>query len=238
MNPPQTRIIVALDVPDRDAALGAVERLSGHVGCFKVGLELFISEGPSLVRDIRAAGEKVFLDLKLHDIPNTVAAAVRSAARLDVDMLTVHAAGGLNMLQAAREAAAGFANPPTLLAVTALTSLSSADAERLGISHSLEDWVTRLAALAHEAGIRGVVASPLELSAIRECFGHSMLLVAPGVRPSGANAGDQARTAEPGAAVRAGADFIVIGRPILHAADPVAAADRIAMEIERTLATG
>jgi len=235
MNESRERLIVALDVPDRAAALAAVEKLSGHIGTFKVGLEIFVREGPRLVEEIRARGENVFLDLKLHDIPNTVAGAVRSACGLGIQMLTLHAAGGKKMLEAARDAAAASGHMPLLLAVTALTSLSQEDISNIGVPMSAASWVERLAGLAIEAGIEGLVASPLELPLLRAKFGRQMKLVIPGIRPSGTAAQDQSRTAQPSDAIRAGADYLVVGRPILQAPDPAAAADRIAGEIAHAL---
>src|SRR5262245_9780518 len=228
----RSRLIVALDVPDRSAALSAVEKLAGRVAYFKIGLELFVSEGPKLVREIRQRGERVFLDLKLHDIPNTVAAAVRAAARLDVQMLTVHVAGGAAMLEAARAAAESWATPPLLLGVTALTSLSKDDTRRIGIYEAIETWVEKLADLAYQSRLNGLVASPWELPHLRQRFQGQMKLVVPGIRPSGAGSDDQRRIAGPADAIRAGADFLVVGRPILQAADPQRAADQIAGEIE------
>lgn len=236
MTDARSRLIVALDLPERTAAMNAVRRLAGHVGCFKVGLEIFVREGPSLVEEIRGAGEKVFLDLKLHDIPNTVAGAVRSACRLGVDMMTLHAAGGRRMMEAARDAARESDVPPLLLAVTALTSLSDDDGRSIGISLPLAEWVERLAELALAAGIPGVVASPLELPLLYRRFGGRLRYVIPGIRPAGASPEDQVRAAEPGKAILAGADFIVVGRPILRAPDPVVAADRIVAEIASALA--
>jgi len=235
MNYPRARLIVALDVPDRVAALAAVGKLSGHVGTFKVGLEIFVREGPRLVEEIRARGENVFLDLKLHDIPNTVAGAVRSACRLGIQMLTLHAAGGKKMLEAARDAATASDHRPLLLAVTALTSLSQEDISNIGVPMSAGPWVERLSGLAVSAGIEGLVASPLELPLLRSKFGQRIKLVIPGIRPSGAAAQDQSRTAQPADAIRAGADYLVVGRPILQAPDPAAAADRIAEEIAHAL---
>jgi orotidine-5'-phosphate decarboxylase len=231
MNNPKSRLIVALDVPNRDAAIQAVERLSGHVGLFKVGLEIFTSEGPRLVEEIRGRGEKVFLDLKLHDIPNTVAGAVRSACRLGIQMLTLHASGGPAMLAAACKEAQSSASPPFLLAVTALTSLSEDDVNRLGVAGSAEQWVERLAAMAKDSGIPGIVSSSKELSMLRNRFGNGLKYVVPGIRPAGAALQDQSRTAAPGDAIRSGADYIVVGRPILQAADPAKAADEIVKEI-------
>ncbi len=235
MNDPRSRLIIALDVPDRAAALASVERLSGHAGCFKLGLEIFTREGPRLVEEIRGRGEKVFLDLKLHDIPNTVRGAVRSACRLGVDMLTVHASGGPEMLTAAALEAQSSGSPPLLLAVTALTSLSLEDVRRLGVAGTIEQWVERLAGLAGDSGIRGIVASARELPMLHRKFGNMLQLVIPGIRPAGSSAQDQSRTATPAEAIGAGADFIVVGRPILQAPEPAAAADAIVEEIRRVL---
>jgi orotidine-5'-phosphate decarboxylase len=231
MNNPRTRLIVALDVPDRSSALKSVDQLAGHVGYFKLGLEIFTREGPSLVQEILDRGEKVFLDLKLHDIPNTVRGAVRSACRLGVHMLTLHASGGAKMLKAASEEAQSFNSPPLLLAVTALTSLSEEEARKIGITESIEGWVGKLADLAHQSGIRGIVASSKELPMLRNKFADAMELVIPGIRPAGADLQDQSRTATPEEAIRAGASYIVVGRPILQALDPAQAADAIVEEI-------
>jgi orotidine-5'-phosphate decarboxylase len=231
----KSRLIVALDLPGRDAALAALDQLSGHVGYFKVGLELFIREGPKLVEEILAREQKVFLDLKLHDIPNTVAGAVRSACRLGIHMMTIHAAGGPSMLKAAHEASQEFQNPPLLLAVTALTSLSSDDARSIGIAPALPQWVERLAGVAKNSGIKGLVASPKELPTLRGMYGDSFCIVTPGIRPSGSPTQDQARAAQPGEAIGAGADFLVVGRPILNAPDPVHAAESIVREIHSAL---
>jgi orotidine-5'-phosphate decarboxylase len=235
MNDPRSKLIVALDLPDRNSALQAVERLSGHVGLFKIGLELFTGEGPHLVEEIRGRGEKIFLDLKLHDIPNTVRGAVRSACRLGIQMLTIHASGGPNMLSAASQEAQSAASPPLLLAVTALTSLSDSDIRALGIEIPAGQWVERLATIAQESGIHGIVASPKELLTLRNRFGDSLQFVIPGIRPAGADLQDQARTATPGEAIRAGASYIVVGRPVLQAADPAKAADLIIEEIRKAL---
>ena len=235
MNDPRSRLIVALDVPDRTAALRAVDQLSGHVGLFKIGLEIFTREGPRLVEEIRNRGENVFLDLKLHDIPNTVRGAVRSACHLGVQMLTIHASGGPAMLAVASQEAESSSTPPLLLAVTALTSLSPDDVRSLGIGGSVEDWVEKLAVLAYDSGIRGLVASSKELPMLRRTFQGSMKLVIPGIRPAGSSQQDQSRTATPGEAIRTGADFIVVGRPILQAPDPASAADAIVAEIKQSL---
>ncbi len=227
----RSRLIVALDVPGRVEALALVDRLAGQAGLFKVGLELFVREGPRIVRELRERDKQVFLDLKLHDIPNTVARAVRSAGVLSVQMLTVHAAGGRPMLEAALEAAAAFSQPPLVLAVTALTSLSSADTAALGVSMPVGEWAGRLARLAVDSGIRGLVASPLEVAALRQACGSETTLVVPGIRPPGAGKQDQARTADPAGAFRAGADYIVVGRPITQAPDPALAAKAIVADI-------
>jgi orotidine-5'-phosphate decarboxylase len=231
MTDARSRLIVALDVRGREAALEMVHRLRGHAGCFKVGLELFVRGGPQLVEDIRRLGEEVFLDLKFHDIPNTVAGAVRSACTLGVRMLTVHAGGGRKMLEAARAAAGESAQPPLLLAVSALTSLGDDECLEIGVQLPVAGWVDRLAGIACDAGIPGLIASPLELRSLRRRFSGRLQLVTPGIRPSGSPAHDQARSATPREAIEAGADFIVVGRPILRAGDPAAAADGIVAEI-------
>ncbi len=231
MSDSRSCLIAALDVPDRQAALRVIDQLSGHVGCFKIGLELFTREGPRLVEEIRDRGEKVFLDLKLHDIPNTVRGAVRSVCRIGVDMLTVHASGGPEMLSAASQEARSSNSPPLLLAVTALTSLSQEGICELGVAGSLEQWVEKLAQLAYDSGIRGLVASSKELPMLRCKFLDTMQFVIPGIRPSGTDLQDQSRTATPGEAIRNGASYIVVGRPILQAPDPAKAADAIVEEI-------
>ena len=233
MSDPKSKLIVALDVPDRAAALKAIDRLSGHVGYFKLGMEIFTREGPRLVEEIKNRGEKIFLGLKFHDIPNTVRGAVRSACQIGVQMLTVHASGGPAMLVAACEEAQASESKPLVLAVTALTSLSQNDVQNLGVSGSIEQWVERLAALAHSTGIRGLVASTKELPMLRKRFQGEMKLVIPGIRPAGAALQDQSRAATPAEAIRDGADFIVVGRPILQAPDPAKAADTIAAEIQQ-----
>jgi orotidine-5'-phosphate decarboxylase len=227
------RLIVALDVPTASAALALTARLRGHVGLVKVGLELFSAEGPSLVRTLVDEQARVFLDLKVHDIPNTARGAARAVARLGVSMMTVHASGGTKMMQAAaegaREGAAGA--QPLLLGVTALTSLGSDNLAEIGWGGSPSEVVLRLAALAQSAGLGGVVASPQEAAPIRERFGPDFAIVTPGIRPQAASLDDQARAAAPGAAIAAGADFLVIGRPITQASDPVAAADAVVAEM-------
>lgn len=225
------RIIVALDTDSPDKALDVVSSLRGEVGLFKVGMELFPRGGPDIVRRIREAGSDVFLDLKFHDIPNTVAGAVRSAAALGVRFATVHASGGKAMLAAAARAAEGTGT--TLLAVTVLTSLDSGDLAEIGFSGTAADSVLRLAGLASGAGIGGIVCSAQEVPAVRERVGASVVLVTPGVRLPEEAAEDQKRVVTPEEAVRRGADYLVVGRPITKAQDPVAAARRFAAAMER-----
>ena len=227
------RIIVALDTDAPDAALASVSALAGEVGLFKVGMELFPRGGPELVGRIRAKGAEVFLDLKFHDIPNTVGGAMRSAAALGVKFATVHACGGKAMLAAAAEAAAGTGT--TVLAVTVLTSLDDADLASIGFALPAAEAVGRLAELAVAAGIGGIVCSAREVAAVRAAVGEKVVLVTPGVRLPGESAGDQKRVVTPFDAVRAGADYLVVGRPITKAVDPVAAARRFAAEIGRAL---
>lgn len=235
MNNPQSHLIVALDVPDRATAMNMTEQLAGHVGYFKIGLELFTREGPGLAKEIRDRGEKIFLDLKLHDIPNTVRGAVRSACRLGVHMLTIHASGGSKMLSEACQEALASESPPLLLAVTALTSLSEDELKKLGVTGSMERWVERLAELAQSSGMKGIVASSKELPMLRRKFGNELEFVIPGIRPAGTAIQDQSRTATPAEAIRAGADYIVVGRPILQAPDPAKATDSIVEEIRSAL---
>jgi len=230
------RIIVALDTDSPEGAMSTVGALSGEVGLFKVGMELFPRGGPELVRSIRAEGYGVFLDLKFHDIPNTVAGAVRSAADLGVRFATVHASGGKAMLAAAAEAAAGTGT--TLLAVTVLTSLDDADLADVGFSLGAKDAVLRLADLAASSGIGGIVCSANEVEAVRARLGKDVVLVTPGVRMPGGDAGDQKRVVTPSEAVKRGADYIVVGRPITRAKDPAAAAREFAEAMRRGTAGG
>lgn len=224
------RVIVALDYPDSGQALGLVERLDGLIQWFKVGLELYLSEGNTVVDAIRSKGHSVFLDIKLHDIPNTVAGAVRSASRAGAQMLTVHAGGGPAMLAAAAEAAAGLPTAPKLLAVTVLTSMDQAQLRAVGILDSPAEQVLRLARMGWDAGIRGFVSSAEEVAAMRRSFPEATLVI-PGIRPAGTTVGDQRRVATPAAAIASGADYLVIGRPITQATDPAAAAAAILAEI-------
>jgi orotidine-5'-phosphate decarboxylase len=228
-SPAQTsaqRLIVALDFPDAAAALSCADQLAGSVSWFKVGLELYLAAGDSVVRELKRRGHSVFLDLKLHDIPNTAASAVRSLARLEPDLLTVHAAGGRAMLSAAAEAARSLPHPPRLLAVTVLTSMDTAALAETGVSATPVEQVLRLARLAAECGIDGMVCSPAEAAALHSALPKA-LLVTPGIRPAGADAGDQKRIATPQFALAAGASMLVIGRPITAEADPNAAAQAI-----------
>lgn len=226
-------IIVALDVPDVDDAVRLARDVAPHVGAFKVGKELFVGAGPDFVRRLRGTGAAVFLDLKFHDIPNTVAGAVAAATRLGVWMVNVHAGGGLDMMKAARQAADEEAvktssAPPMVIAVTVLTSFSQAGLARTGIDSAIPDHVRRLALLAQEAGLDGVVASPQEIGLIREACDPRFAIVTPGIRGAGDAMGDQNRTASAAGALAAGASHLVVGRPIIAAADPRAAAQSLA----------
>jgi orotidine-5'-phosphate decarboxylase len=224
---PRQRLIVALDVSSAAAAHKIVAAVGDSAHAYKVGMQLYTAEGPAIVRDLVGSGRRVFLDLKYHDIPNTVGAAVREAAQLGVSMLTVHACGGSKMLRAAVEAAQTV-NPNLLvLAVTVLTSLDDADLNMLGIRGGVLDQVLRVAALALSNGCKGIVASALEASALRQEFGRDFTIVTPGVRPAGSGADDQARVVTPAEAIAAGASYIVVGRPITDAPDPAAEARAI-----------
>jgi orotidine-5'-phosphate decarboxylase len=224
------RIIVALDVADAAAARALSDRLAGEVGMFKVGSQLFTAAGPDIVRALVGGGHRVFLDLKFHDIPNTVSGAVAAAAGLGVSLLTIHSAGGTAMIEAAARAARG--SSARILAITVLTSLDGDDLKAIGMEGGIDGTVTRLAKLAEAAGADGVVASPHEASALRASSKAGFLVVTPGIRPAGATLGDQSRAATPAAALSAGADYLVIGRPITGASDPAAAARAIVREME------
>jgi orotidine-5'-phosphate decarboxylase len=232
---PRDRLIVALDAPSRTEARRLVRELRGSVGFFKVGLQLYTAEGPAAVREIVRAGERVFLDLKLHDIPNTVGAAVTEATRLGVSFLTLHTAGGEAMLRAAVEAARRAERRPSLrprlLGVTVLTSLDSAAVRSVGFRQSPLRLAVHLAGLAQRCGLGGVVASGREVAAIKRACGPGFLTVVPGIRPAGTELGDQRRATTPAEAVLAGADHLVVGRPITAARDPGAAAEAIVAEI-------
>ena len=229
--PAANPIICAIDTPDRGRARALADQLVGVVGGIKLGLEFVTAQGPDAVREFAEGPLLVFLDLKFHDIPNTVAGAVRSAAALGVDLLTVHAAGGQAMLEAARDAAQAAEKTPRILAVTVLTSLDAGDLAALGGSASPAEQVRRLAGLARDAGCDGAVCSPEEVAILRADFEPEFLLVVPGIRPAGAETGDQKRSRTPSEAMRAGADRLVIGRPITAAANPRAAAEAIAAEL-------
>lgn len=218
-------IIAALDVPTANEALTLAEAIAPAVGAFKIGKELFVAEGPDIVRRVRDTGAAVFLDLKFHDIPNTVAKAVIGAAQQDVQMLTVHASGGTAMLRAAQDAAG--VNGPLVLGVTVLTSMDEQDLTELGIQKTPAELVRHLAQLATSAGLRGLVCSPREIAPLREVLPAEVQLVTPGIRPAGSASGDQKRVMTPADAITAGADWLVIGRPIYAAENPRAAAEAI-----------
>jgi orotidine-5'-phosphate decarboxylase len=232
---PRDRLIVALDVDGLDPARGLLERLDGIVTRFKIGSQLFTAAGPAAVEAVRRRGAEVFLDLKYHDIPNTVAGAAREAARLGVFMFNVHASGGHAMMRAAAEAVAttgASGGRPLVIAVTVLTSLDRAALSReLGVASSVEGHVLHLCRLAREAGLDGCVASANEIRVIRGHLGAGWVIVTPGVRPAGSGADDQSRIATPEATARAGAHYLVVGRPITAAPDPVKAAEAILAEI-------
>lgn len=221
------RIIVPLDVPDAEAALALAARLDPKLCRVKVGKELFVAAGPDVVARLQERGFEVFLDLKFHDIPNTVAGACRAAARLGVWMMNVHASGGEAMLRAAREAVAGLARPPLLIAVTILTSLSEEDLARVGYAGTMPENVERLARLARVCGLDGVVCSAREAALLRKATGEDFLLVTPGIRLAGDSAHDQSRVVTPEEAVRLGANYLVVGRSITGARDPAAVLESI-----------
>jgi len=236
---PSDRLIVALDVDSEKKAMALVDKLKCDVKFFKVGFELFSSCGPDIVRFIKEKGCEIFLDLKFHDIPNTVARAAASVTRLGAFMFNIHALGGYDMMRETAKAAEDEAKrsgirKPKILAVTVLTSMDENALKKIGIHDSMSSEVLKLAKLAREAGLDGIVASPAEAALIRESIGKDFLIVTPGVRPKSAPANDQKRVATPEEAIRAGADFIVVGRPIIEAKDPVAAARDILREIEST----
>jgi orotidine-5'-phosphate decarboxylase len=236
MPQPADRMIVPLDVPTLGAALALVDRLPS-VSFWKVGLELFVSQGPAILAELKLRQKRIFLDLKLHDIPNTVAGAAAAAAQYGVDLLTVHATNGsigLSQAQAAATAAAQAAGlpPPQIIAVTVLTSISAATlADELKVPIALPDYAQHLAQLARHSGLAGAVCSPHEAAALRSACGPDFLLVCPGVRPDWAAQGDQQRVLTPAEALAAGADYLVIGRPITGDSDPAAAFDRICGEL-------
>jgi orotidine-5'-phosphate decarboxylase len=229
---PDERLIVALDVSSAAEAQKVVGTLGESVRSYKVGMQLYTAAGPNIVRDLVGSGRQVFLDLKYHDIPNTVVAAVREAAALGVGMLTVHASGGTKMLRAAAEAARSSSKTPLhILAVTVLTSMGGEDLNQIGVPDSVADQVVRLASMALKAGCTGVVSSAQEVRTLRAKLGNRFLAVTPGVRPTGTEPGDQARVVTPTVAIASGATHIVVGRPILQAKDPRGAARQIQQEV-------
>ena len=229
MSNPCEKIIVALDVPTDAAALKLIDDLGDAVRFYKIGLQLFTKYGPAFVQRVKATGARVFLDLKFHDIPNTVQHAVASACEIGVDMTTIHLCGGGKMIAAA--VAGAGSDSALILGVTVLTSSSRETLAEVGVHGAVEDEVLRLAKLGVENGIKGVVASPQEITLLRQIFGKELVIVTPGVRPEWAAANDQQRTLTPGEAVAAGADYLVIGRPITAHTNPAEAARKIAAEI-------
>ena len=221
------KLIVALDVATKEKALDLIEELRDQISFFKIGLQLYTAEGPEIVRAVRATGANVFLDLKLHDIPNTVALAIESAAQLDIQMLTIHLSGGEAMVRAAVSA-----KPPELLllGVTVLTSVDEQTIRQIGIPDEIENQVLRLAKLGVENGIDGFVASPHEIATLRREFGDKIKIVVPGIRPAGSESGDQKRVMTPREAIDAGADYLVIGRPIIAHSHPGEAVTKILQE--------
>jgi len=222
------KIIVALDVPSKDEALRLAEQLRPRVSFFKIGLQLYIAEGPEIVRAVTSTGAKVFLDLKLHDIPNTVARAIESASRLGVQMVTIHLSGGSEMIGAAVKARSGNM---AIIGVTVLTSSTESTLQEVGVSDKVRAQVLRLAKLGVENRIDGLVASPREIKMLRAEFGDEIKIVVPGIRPSWAKAGDQKRTMAPREAIDAEADYLVIGRPITANQNPREALEKILEEI-------
>jgi orotidine-5'-phosphate decarboxylase len=231
MSKTDPKIIVALDYPDQEPALQLVNQLSPELCRLKIGKELFTAAGPRLIETVQDKGFEVFLDLKFHDIPNTVAKACEAAARLGVWMVNVHALGGKKMMQAACEAVAKFDKPPRLIAVTILTSMDEQDIAEIGLRGSPEENVISLARLAKASGLDGAVCSPKEVNQLRQQLGEEFCLVTPGVRPQGADQDDQKRTMTPKQALRSGASYLVIGRPITKADDPLQALTVICTEI-------
>lgn len=229
--PARNPVFCAIDMTDPAQAAVLADDISEHVGGFKVGLEFFVANGPGGLAPIIDYGKPVFLDLKLHDIPNTVAGAVRSAGKLGVQYLTIHASGGADMMKAAVDAAASCSSPPKILAVSVLTSMSDDDLWACGVRDDAETQVTRLAELAIEAGVQGLVCSPKEITKVRGLAGDRLEMVIPGIRPANATKGDQKRVMTPRDAMDQGADWLVIGRPITQATDPSASAYAIALEL-------
>ena len=225
----KTRLMVALDVPEWNDAVTWVDRHGDHVECYKVGKQLFTHYGPMVLKELKSRGRKVFLDMKYHDIPNTVAQAIRSAALIGADIINVHASGGPAMLAAAAEA--GRETGKTVIAVTVLTSMDAEQLQAIGLQATPAEQVLRLARLTQEAGLPGVVCSALELPMLRQEFGPQFLTLVPGIRPAGAAAGDQKRIMTPAQAATAGASYIIVGRPIVAAPDPATAAQAVLEEL-------
>jgi orotidine-5'-phosphate decarboxylase len=233
------KIIFALDVANKDEAAKWISILKGRVGFFKIGLELFTAAGPDIVSQVKEAGIKVFLDLKFHDIPNTVAGAVRSAVRLGVDMMTLHLSGGNAMIAAgvdtAREESANLGlKRPKIIGVSVLTSLGDSDMKELGFRSNAVEQVMTLLSVALKSGADGMVCSPADLNRVRPLAPKGFTIITPGVRPAGADKGDQSRVATPASAIKAGSNLLVVGRPISAAMDPVKAVELIASEMEAT----
>ncbi len=231
-SPSSPRIVVALDYAEATAALALAQQLDPQQCRLKVGKELFTRAGPTMVEQLHSLGFDVFLDLKFHDIPHTVAQAVRAAADLGVWMVNVHASGGRRMMQAAREALADVANPPLLIAVTVLTSMESQDLAEIGLQGNVQGQVARLATLAKDCGLDGVVCSAREAQVLRELWGEDAVLVTPGIRPPGSPVDDQRRTLTPQEAIQQGASFLVIGRPITQAQNPQKALEAILRSLQ------
>jgi orotidine-5'-phosphate decarboxylase len=222
------KLIVALDVPSKSEALALVTQLAGQISVFKIGLQLYLAEGPDIVRAIADLGGRIFLDLKLHDIPNTVAKAVASVRRLGIEMLTVHLSGGRTMIE---EAVAASEGQVLVVGVTVLTSVDPAGLAEVGVESTVDEQALRLATLGHEAGLCAFVASPREISSIRDSLGNDLKLIAPGVRPTWSAPGDQKRFSTPRQALAAGADYLVIGRPIIAHQHPAEAVAKIFEEL-------
>ncbi|MBK1858515.1 orotidine-5'-phosphate decarboxylase [Cerasicoccus arenae] len=229
--PKSTELILALDVPDKAAAIAMLDRIGPDLKWVKIGLQLFVKEGPALLDAVAARGQSIFLDLKLHDIPNTVASAIRSLAGKPVGLLTIHAGGGREMVAAAAEAAQEALPGATVLAVTVLTSMNRATLADIGVDSETDEQVLRLARLALDGGAGGLVCSPQELRTLRNELGPDAVLVTPGIRPAGADLNDQQRVMTPADAAEQGSSYIVVGRPILKAEDPAAAVKAIQTEL-------
>lgn len=233
---PNERLIVALDVDSKEKAMELAEMLISHVGMFKIGMELFYSCGPEIVKSIRSLGGRIFIDLKLHDIPNTVYRATRVLTRYGANIINVHTAGGMEMMRAASEAASEEAqhqgiDRPLVIAVTVLTSMGQQELNQLGVSGNLNDRVRSWAKMAQNSGLDGVVASALEAPAIRQACGQSFAVITPGIRPTGSYAGDQKRVVTPADAIKAGATYLVVGRPITAAPNPTEVARQVLREM-------